>query len=154
VKTGKYSDIGDISRPVREDEKLIIQQGVDTIYRDFKATVVRGRKISEAVVDSIAQGRVWTGSQALKLGLVDTLGGLNEAIAMAVKLSGSTGYRIVEYPEVDKEIFQFMEMFADNQESKAMKEKLGPFYSTYEELEALSRMNGVQARMPFKIEIN
>jgi protease-4 len=154
VETGKYSDFGDVFRPLRPDEKSIIQRGVDTIYRDFKETVVHGRKLDGALVDSIAQGRVWTGSQALSYGLVDTLGGLDDAITMAVRLAKSTSYRIVEYPEVDKDIFELVKMFSDNRETKAMKEKLGPFYSTYEELQRLSEMSGVQARMPSTLEIN
>jgi protease-4 len=154
VGTGKYSDFGNVMRPLREDEKLIIQQGVDTIYRDFKSTVVRGRKLSEELVDSIAQGRVWTGSQALKFGLVDTLGGIEDAIRIAANLSNVSKYRIVEYPKVDKDIFELVQMFQRNRETKALQEKLGPFYSTFEDLQKLASMNEVQARMPYEIEIN
>ncbi|MBA2422626.1 MAG: signal peptide peptidase SppA [Chitinophagales bacterium] len=154
VSTGKYSDFGDISRPLRDDEKMIIQRGVDSIYRDFKLTVVRGRKISPSLVDTIAQGRVWTGSQALKFGLVDTLGGLEEAIALASKLSNSSKYRIVEYPEVDKDIFEIIRMFRDTKETRLLKDKLGPFYSTFQELQHIAIISGMQARMPLTIKIN
>ena len=152
VGTGKYSDFGNPMRPLREDEKRIIQKGVDTIYRDFKATVVKGRKLNEATVDSIAQGRVWTGSQALGFGLVDTLGGLEDAIRVAAHLANSSKYRIVEYPEVNKNLFQIVEMFQENRETQALKSKLGLFYSTYKDLEEISNMNTVQARMPFLVE--
>jgi protease-4 len=154
VGTGKYSDFGNVTRPLRDDEKVIIQRGVDTIYKDFKETVVKGRKLDGVIVDSIAQGRVWTGSQALKLGLVDTLGGLDDAIHVAVTLAKSSKYRVVEYPETDKGIFEIVKMFADDQETKAMKEKLGLFYSTFVELQRLSDMSGVQARMPFAMQLD
>ncbi|HUM48423.1 MAG TPA: signal peptide peptidase SppA, partial [Chitinophagales bacterium] len=154
VKTGRYSDFGDISRPMRDDEKMIVQRGVDTIYHDFKATVVKGRKISASLVDTIAQGRVWTGSQALEFGLVDTLGGLEDAIGLAARLVNSSSYRLVEYPEVDKDIFELVKMFRDGNESGAIKEKLGPFYSAYQQLQSLSEMKGAQARMPFMPDIN
>jgi protease-4 len=154
VTTGKYSDFGDISRPLREDEKLIIQRGVDSIYRDFKATVVKGRKIDPSLVDTIAQGRVWTGSQALEFGLVDTLGGLEEAIVMASRLSKSSKYRVVEYPEVDKDIFELVRMFRDTNETSSLKYQLGSFYSVFEELQHIAALSGTQARMPMTIEIN
>lgn len=153
VQTGKYSDFGDVSRPMRPDEKLIVQRGVDTIYADFKETVVKGRKLDAKLVDSIAQGRVWTGSQALGFGLVDTLGGLDDAINLAVRLSGSTNYRMVEYPEVDKDIFELFSMIRKQKESKMLKENLGSFYSTYEQMQSLAELKGAQARMPFKLTI-
>src|SRR6185295_7612270 len=80
VETGKYSDFGVPTRPLREDERKIIQDEVDTIYLEFRTTVAEGRKIDRDKVDTIAQGRVWTGTQGLQLGLVDTLGGIDEAI--------------------------------------------------------------------------
>lgn len=153
VETGRYSDFGDISRPMREDEKLIVQRGVDSIYSDFKTTVVKGRNIKATLVDTIAQGRVWTGSQALAFGLVDTLGGLEDAISIATHLSKSSTYRLVEYPEVDKDMFELISMFREGKEQSAIRLKLGPFYSVYEQLQLISAMKGVQARMPFVPDI-
>lgn len=153
VETGRYSDFGDISRPMREDEKLIVQRGVDSIYSDFKTTVVKGRNINATLVDTIAQGRVWTGSQALAFGLVDTLGGLEDAISIATHLSKSSTYRLVEYPEVDKDMFELISMFREGKEQSAIRLKLGPFYSVYEQLQLISAMKGVQARMPFVPDI-
>ncbi len=154
VTTGKYSDFGDFSRPMRPDEKLIVQRGVDSIYSNFKSTVVKGRKLNPALVDTIAQGRVWTGSQALAFGLIDTLGGLEDAIAMAAGLAEIDKYRLVEYPEQDKELFEFMSLFSDEKERSAIREKLGPFYAVYEQVQVLAGLQGIQARMPVMIEIN
>lgn len=153
VQTGRYSDFGDVSRPMRSDEKLIVQRAVDTIYSRFKATVVKGRKISPGMVDTISQGRVWTGRQALEFGLVDTLGGINDAIAMAARLASLEDYRIVEYPEIDKEMFEVVRMFRDEQERNAIKEQLGSFYTVYEQLQGFTNMKGAQARMPVMIEL-
>ena len=153
VQTGKYSDMGVPSRALRADEKIIIQNGVDSIYKDFKMVVMKGRKIDGAIVDSIAQGRVWTGTQGLKLGLVDTLGGIDEAIAMAAKLSKQSKYRIVQYPEVDSKWYEIMKAFADNKETSAMKQQLGIYYPMFQDLKTLSQMNGVQARMMVGVKI-
>ncbi|MBK6483449.1 MAG: signal peptide peptidase SppA [Chitinophagaceae bacterium] len=153
VTTGKFSDFGDVSRPMRPDEKLIVQRGVDSIYSNFKAVVVKGRKLSPELVDTIAQGRVWTGSQALAFGLVDTLGGLEDAIAMAAGLAKLDKYRLVEYPEIDKDMFEVVRLFSDEKERSAIRQKLGPFYSLYEQVQVLATMKGVQARMPVMVEI-
>lgn len=153
VETGKYSDFGVPTRPLREDERQIIQNEIDTIYSEFKATVVKGRKISSIDVDSIAQGRVWTGNQGLKLGLVDTLGGFEEAIVMAAHLANSSKYRIVEYPEQKNQWYQFLQMFFDDKNTSALRQQLGIYYPMYEELKELSQMNGVQARMPSVLKI-
>ncbi len=97
VKTGQYADLGSVSRPLTEKEKALVQRSVDTIYNTFKHRVAEGRKLQAEVVDSISQGRVWTGRQALKLGLVDRLGGLQDAIDCAAKMAN--------IPEVDVTIF-------------------------------------------------
>jgi len=153
VETGKYSDFAVPSRPLRDDEKKIIQDGVDTIYSEFKETVEHGRNIPGATVDSIAQGRVWTGTQGLKLGLVDTLGGIDEAISMAVRLAHSSKYRVVEYPEVNKHWYDLLQIFSDDKTTQAIHSQLGIYYPMYEQLKELSEMNGVQARMPFMLKI-
>ncbi|MCY7408862.1 MAG: signal peptide peptidase SppA [Chitinophagales bacterium] len=153
VQTGKYSDLGVPTRALRPDEKIIIQNGVDSIYKDFKMVVMKGRNLDGAIVDSIAQGRVWTGTQGLKLGLVDTLGGIDEAIAMAAKISKQSKYRIVQYPEVDNKWYEIMKAFADNKETSAMKQQLGIYYPMYQDLKTLSQMNGVQARMMVGVKI-
>jgi len=153
VKTGKYSDIGVPIRPVREDERMIIQSSVDTIYAQFKAVVVKGRNISAEMVDSIAQGRVWTGHQGLERGLVDTLGGLDDAIKIASKLANSSKYRIVQYPEIKREWFDLISKFADDENTRALKAHLGSNYYLFEQLKTISEMKGVQARMPFELSI-
>lgn len=154
VGTGKYADFGNLSRPLRDDEKLIIQNEIDSIYADFKRKVAEGRKLPLSKVDSIAQGRVWTGSQALQLGLVDTLGNINDAVVAAAKLAGLKDYRVVEYPQQDNKYAKILEALSDDANESIMKEKLGEYYSVYKKLENLIGMKGIQARMPFEYDIN
>lgn len=148
VQTGRYSDFPTVTRPLRDDERKLFQDGVDSIYAEFKSTVVTGRKLDAAMVDSIAQGRVWTGNQGLKLGLVDTLGGIDEAISMAARLANTKSYRIAQYPSQDQEWIQVMKLFSKDDNTEVIKRNLGMLYPMYNELMELSKMQGVQARMP------
>lgn len=103
VKNAPYADFPSFTRPLTKDEASRMQAGVDTIYSIFKQRVAAGRKLSVAAVDSIAQGRVWSGTDAIKIGLVDGLGGLDRAIWSAAKKAGLSSYKVVTYPEpVDK----------------------------------------------------
>ncbi|TAF49364.1 MAG: signal peptide peptidase SppA, partial [Sphingobacteriia bacterium] len=101
VKTAPYADMISAQRPLTPVEKGFVQAGVDSIYYTFTSRVAEGRKASLAAVDSIAQGRVWTGKHAKQIGLVDELGGLNAAIAGAAQLAQLKAgqYRIKEFPE-------------------------------------------------------
>ena len=101
VKTNTYAGMMTTSRALTADEKRIIQQFIDRFYDTFTSRVAEGRHMTQAQVDSIAQGRVWTGVDATRLGLVDELGGLEAAITDASKLAGLTDgdFRIVGYPE-------------------------------------------------------
>ncbi len=154
VSTGKYSDLGDLTRMMREDEKFIIQKGVDSIYYDFKYCVSKGRNIPIDLVDSIAQGRVWTGEQAVANGLVDTLGNLNTAIGIAAKLAKLKAYRITEYPQNKEDNFsKILSAIADKEDETYMRSKLGMVYPYYQQMLTISKMKGVQARIPFALEI-
>lgn len=100
VKTNKYADLGSLTRKMNDDEYKLIQAGVDEIYDDFTKRVAEGRKLDQQLVkDSIGEGRVWSGTDALSLGLVDELGGLDKAIAHAAKTAGVTKYKLKYYPE-------------------------------------------------------
>ena len=112
-------------------------------------------------VDKIAQGRVWTGQKASTIGLVDELGGLNDAIAAAAELADVEEYRIKEYPQTKEPLQQLMDELTGNNEDKAkaytqahIKAELGDeFYNYYQYAKEIRDMKGVQARMPFTIEI-
>lgn len=153
VGTGKYSDFGNLTRPMREDEKAIVQGEIDSMYHTFKSKVAEGRKLPLVFVDSIAQGRVWTGSQALKLGLVDTLGDVNVAIHIAAKLANLKDYRVAEYPAEENNYLKMLKAFNDNNDDKMIKGRLGEYYTVFKKMEELVNMKGVQARMPFEFDI-
>jgi protease IV len=97
VKTGQFADLGTVSRPLTDGERLIIQNQVNQIYVGFTKKVANGRKKSQAYIDSIGQGRVWSGTEALGNGLVDKLGNINDAIASAARKAKLKDYKIVEY---------------------------------------------------------
>lgn len=154
VKTGQYADLGNTTRPLTETEKRFVQNAIDSIYSTFKSRVVAGRKLSQAVVDSIAQGRVWSGVQAKELGLVDRLGGLNDAIASAAKLAKISSYRLREYPEVKDPLERLMSSLGGKTSASYVKKELGEHYTIYQQIKRLKEMSGeVQARLPFDMII-
>lgn len=153
VKTGKFSDIGNTTRPLTEEEKSIIQVGIDSIYLNFKEHVAKGRNKSLEFVDSIAQGRVWTGKQALDRGLVDIIGNLDDAIRIAAEKAELTEYTVKEYPHQKEPFEKFLEGFSSEAESFFLEKKFGTYSPVVKKLEAVKSMMGVQARMPFEMEI-
>jgi protease-4 len=142
--------------PMDEKFKAVTQEGVEHVYKTFVSHVAEGRKMSFAQVDSIAQGRVWSGSQALKVGLVDKIGGLDDALKEAAGLAKIKSYKTQNFPEFEKDINDILDNlpFAKSKES-FIKEELGE--ETYRIMEQIKRMKsqkGVQAIMPFEISIH
>jgi protease-4 len=154
VKTGKYADLGDISRPLTPEERAILQNQVNRGYDDFTKHVAEGRKKTQAYINSIGQGRVWTGSQAIKLGLVDRLGNINDAVASAAKKAKLTDYKLVTYPE-QKSIFnKFGAGLTAEVKTRMLKSELGENYNTYQQIKTITQMMRTpQARMPFDVVI-
>ncbi len=153
VKTGAYSDLGNVARPLTEPEKLILQKSVNNIYSDFTGRVADGRKKSKVYIDSIGQGRVWSGSQAMKLGLVDRLGNINDAIKSAAKKAKLKEYKLVEYP-AQKDVFaSFMDESTDKIKTYFIKQELGDQFQYYQKIKSAANLSGIQTRMPFDIII-
>lgn len=154
VKTAQYADLGNTARPLTETEKRFVQDAVDSIYHTFKARVVAGRKLQGAIVDSIAQGRVWSGVEAKQLGLVDRLGGINDAIACAARMAKVSSYRLREYPEVKAPLEKLMKSVGGDMSARLVKKELGENFTLYRQIRKLQEMNGeIQARLPFDIII-
>lgn len=153
VKTGRYSDIGSGTRPMTNDERAIIQKQIERIYDRFTGIVADGRKIEKSWVDSIGQGRVWSGTDAKRIGLVDKLGGLDVAIAVAARMAKLETYRTVQLPEQKPFFEKLMEDFSTESSVSAIRRELGDHYSYYRDVKSLMDMHGVQARMPYRIEI-
>ncbi len=155
VTTGKYADLGDISRPLTPEEHAILQNEINHGYDDFTKAVAAGRHKTQAYINSIGQGRVWTGAQAIKIGLVDRLGNINDAVASAVKKAGLSNYKLVAYPE-QKSIFSKLNNGMSTEiKSRMLKSELGENYRYYEQLKAIQKMVRIpQARLPYQVVIN
>jgi protease-4 len=152
VKTGDYADALTISKPLNPQERKIIQNQVDMIYADFKQRVADGRKMDTAYVDSIAQGRVWTGVRASKIGLVDRVGGIDDAIRSAAKLAKLKDYQISEYPEPKSPFDELFGSYMSNAQSKMLVKELGE--ENVQLLQQVKKIKDnfgkVQARLPFE----
>ena len=155
VKTAEYADAGAVYRPLTEPEKKFVQSGVDRIYAQFKQRVAEGRKKDTSFIDSVAQGRVWSGEDALRLGLVDKLGGLDQAVESAARMAKVTDYRIKEYPERKSWINELLGK-KSTEPAAQIKEQLGiDNYRIYQEMIQVKQMCGVpQARLPFTFLIH
>jgi protease-4 len=154
VKTGKYSDLGNVSRPLTTDETGILQQQVDQIYFTFTKKVADGRNKDRSYIDSIGQGRVWTGEQALGLGLVDRLGSIENAIQSAAKMANIEEYRLVNYPALSDPIQSFLGNTSNNISVWFMKREMADAYPYYKQAKQIIEQTGVQARIPYTITIN
>ncbi len=156
VKTATHADMMTTSRPLSELEKQYFQSGVDSIYHNFLSRVSEGRKINIALVDSIAQGRVWTGTRAIELGLVDKLGGMQDALDCAARMAKLTsGYRLKEYPEPQSWFQNLINGYRTEAKAQALEEALGSDgNSLFNTLVKLKKMQGqAQARLPFTLSI-
>jgi len=153
VKTNKFADIGTGSRAVTAQEREIIQREIERIYDNFISRVAEGRKMSKANVDSIAQGRVWTGADAKRLGLVDVFGGLETAVAIAAKKAKLDKYVILPLPFQENPIEKFFKKMSGDTEAKVLEKALGDSYKYYNQMNHLMRMKSYQTRMPYQIEV-
>lgn len=156
VKTSEYADAPSVTRPLNDFEKKIVQAEVDKIYVDFKVRVSKGRKKSMAFVDSIAQGRVWTGKRALELGLVDQLGGLEDAISAAVKLAKIKEYKLKSYPEPKSLIEQIFDKYPGDLTDVSIKKEIGvEEYSILKRIQKIKNEKGeIQTKIPFEFYIH
>lgn len=154
VKTNKNSDLLTLTRPMTETERNLLQRSIEEGYDTFISHVAEGRKMSKAQVDSIGQGRVWSGENAKQIGLVDEFGGLKEAITLAAEIEGLEDYRTVSLPALPDPFQEIFKMGTDNIKAKFLKNELGEQYRYYEFLKKATGMNGIYARMPYDILVN
>lgn len=153
VKTNTFADLGDISRPMREDEKALIQRSVEQTYDLFLTRCADGRGMTKAEIDSIGQGRVWTGEQALERGLVDRLGGMDDAIKEAATLAELTDYSVT-VADGPKDFFtKFMEKQMDEAKVSIAKSVMGEEqFKLFSAIRRAETESGIIARMPFDIK--
>jgi len=153
VKTNKYADLGDISRPLNESEMLVIQNSIERIYKTFITHVADGRKMTIAQIDSIGQGRVWSGLDAKRIGLIDDFGGLDKAIVLAASFAKLDNYKLIDLPKQKDPFSQIVEQLTGNVKINLISNELGDGYKYYEYIKSLTKMSGVQARLPYNIDI-
>lgn len=158
VQTHKNALGYSVFEPISEDFKAFTLESIDQIYKTFVNRVAVGRKMTFDQVDAIAQGRVWTGSDAIKNGLVDRLGNLDAAIAHAASLGKTKSYRTENYPEYKKNFNEFLEAFAGASIYKSketlMKEELGEEnYNLLKKMKVMQNRKGVQMLMPFDLSL-
>jgi protease-4 len=159
VKTGALADLGTVSRPMTSEEQAVIERLVDHIYDEFIQRVATCRKMTTNHVDEIAQGRVWSGADALKNGLVDELGGLQKAIASAAQEAKlGTNYSVIEFPARKGFLEELSETLQGNQEPLAKNDFAGRVaQKVMQEWRWLSGFNdpqGIYTRLPFDLELN
>ena len=127
---------------------------IEDIYGTFTQHVADGRGMTVEDVDAIGQGRIWSGVKAKELGLVDVLGGLEDAIIIAGEKAGLERFRVVNYPKKKDPFEAFMEAFGGNIQSKTLETELGEFAPYYKLFKNISNKKGVQARIPMDIYLN
>jgi protease-4 len=149
VKTNVYSDYGDISRPMRDDEKALMQGYVEHIYDVFLTRCSEGRGLSKEEIDDVGQGRVWTGEQALEKGLVDEIGDLNRAVEVAAELAGLTDYGVKTVLGSSDPFTEYLKKQMGEIKSAAIRNALGEDLELFRILKTIKQASGIQARLPY-----
>lgn len=162
VKTNRHSDFGGTyplpipisSRPLSTYEKNVLQNYVNQGYETFLSRVMNGRNMTREKLDAIAQGRVWTGEDAQQLGLVDMLGGLEDAINIAANKAKLDEYMLIEYPAPKNPMEKLLYQLTGGIKAKMLQKEMGPFYSTWQQLKEITSHQGILARLPFNLTTN
>lgn len=150
VKTGKYADIMDVSRPMTPGERFILQAGVNKVYNTFLTRVANGRGRSVKYIDSVGGGRVWTGTDAVRLGLADKTGSFRDAVDAAVAKAKLKDYKIIELPEKIDPLKALIAGARDNIKTYFAKSELGNTYPVYQKIKTATSISGVQTRMLYE----
>lgn len=154
VNTNTFSDGLTPFRPLEVKEREALKSMIETIYSDFTQKVADGRGMTQANVDSIGQGRVWTGINAKEIGLVDEIGGLNDAIAFAVETTGVEDYRLQELPTQEDPFEKMMKEFSTEVKYQILGEDLGKAEHYYRNIKSVISTRGVYTRLPVDIIID
>ncbi len=153
VRTNAHSDSPSLTRPLSAFEKDALQGNVERTYRTFTGVVAAGRDMSQPAVDSIGQGHVWSGADAVPIGLVDSFGGLSDAIREAATLAGLEEYRTIEKPEASDFYTKLLKELTGDIRAKAIRKELGEVSRYYFDLKEIISSGGIQAAMPYYLEI-
>jgi protease-4 len=154
VKTGEIGELVTVTRPLTEVEKNIWQTQTNEIYETFTSKAAKGRKMEQSELKKIASGRVWTGEQAKANGLVDVLGGFNDAIKIAASRAGiSQDYKLRFYPKQKTTLEKLFGTVEESTQTRILKEQLGEHYPVYLQWQRIKDYQGTQARMPLQFQI-
>ncbi len=153
VKTNKNSGFISVNRPMTTYEREVLKKEIENVYQTFIKHVAEGRNMTVAAVDKIGQGRVWSGVDAKRIGLIDGFGGLDKAVKIAASMAELKNYRIVSMPKQKLPFVQLIEDITGKKHSSFIKKELGVNYKYYDYLQSISKMKGIQARMPYMINI-
>ncbi|MDR1675375.1 MAG: signal peptide peptidase SppA [Tannerella sp.] len=152
VKTAAYADMGNLARPMTDEEKALIQGYVERCYQTFLTRCSDGRGLSVGEIDAVGQGRIWRGEQALKAGLVDELGGLDRAIDLAVELAGIYNYTLITVPEPRDFFMELLKKQLDETKVSLVRDMIGEDYEYFRTLQQLRSTYGIQARIPYELK--
>jgi protease IV len=154
VKTNAHADFGSMKHGFDEAELTLLSEYVSETYREFVSRVAEGRGMTYEEVDSIARGRVWIGADAISIGLVDEIGGMDDAIAYAAKEAGLESYDLIELPKQKDPWESFFEDLSGNAKAQVGNWVFGNEYEWVKKVEELKTMQGIQTRMMFDIKVN
>jgi protease IV len=157
VKTNKNANILTPFDPLDPDERAIVQKMIDEFYTNFVTVVAEGRGKSYDEIDAIAGGRVWAGSNALDLGLIDMYGGLEKSIEVAAEMAGLENYRVQSLPVLDDPMTAIMKQITGGsmvRADKILRRELGDEYQYYRKIQDIRNLQGIQAIMPYEIEVH
>ncbi|MEN9348050.1 MAG: hypothetical protein RLZZ77_1561 [Bacteroidota bacterium] len=152
-ETNPHADYISVNKPLEAYEMTAMQNSVTQIYDDFTLKVATGRKKTQAEIDSIGQGRVWSGEDALTIGLVDKIGNLQDAIAAAAEMAKLTEYQVDELPKMIDPFEKLLTDLTGQKQASVMQELLGESYVAYRDVKSLVNMRGPQVRLPFILKI-
>ncbi len=153
VNTNEHSDLGSVYRPLKPEEMVIIQNEVMNTYKTFTSRVAEGRNLSIEQVDKIGRGHVYSASDAKEIGLVDDFGGLTRAIEIAAEEANLVDYRIVDFPKLEDPFDAIVRQLSGDVRIHMIQKELGADYKYYKQLQTIKSMKGIQAIMPFEIEL-
>lgn len=153
-KTNPYADMGNSTRALTASEYAILQGEVDRIYDVFATRVAEGRKLTKSQVDSLGQGRVWSGVDAVKIGLADTLGGVETALQIAADKAGVKDYRVVSFPEQKDPFKMILNDLSTTARMYVLKEETGTGWEYLKAMQQILKREGIQAWTPYSISFN
>lgn len=154
VKTNRHSDFGTLSRPFNPEEKQLMQRYIESGYALFLKRVADGRNMPRQKVEQLAQGRVWTGEQALKNGLADRMGSLKTAVNRAAQKAGIRSYTVSAYPKPQKWYETLMQDKQSDYIQSCLKNAMGNYYQYMNFMNKVNQMDPIQARIPYEPNIN